>query len=365
MEEVIGSLTDQGVNPLSATHDRTPRGSLQHLSNPSASGQRTGSFKLTPEEQRIRFLTTLGAFRGIAQSLGGRPGRKTVVWLSSGLSLKPLLEDNMPFWRTTMDQLNANDIAIYGVDAMGLRLLSGFNASIGARNSPTRGPVTLPLRPDVDFDILRLMAEETGGRVYANSNDIESALTDARLDAESAYELTFIPDRIDERPKKHQLQVNISRPHSNVRYRLTYWSMSANSGFASEKSQIVDDVLASPMEATAFSVAAKIDRESERNGEFNILVLVEPRNVELSLQHGRWLGTMEFVAAQFDKQSRLLSVDREQIDLNLEGARYQQFQRDGFLHSLTVKKNQQAIDLRILVVDYSVVRAGSVTLPWK
>jgi len=278
-EEGIGSLTDQGVEPSSAARDRTPRGSLQHLDNPSASGQRTGSFKLTPEEQRIRFLTTLGAFRGIAQSLGGLPGRKTVVWLSSGLSLKPLLEDNMPFWRNTMDQLNASDIAIYGVDTMGLRLLSGFSASNRCSkqsNSRSSDPAAAACG---DFDILRLMAEETGGRVYANSNDLESALTAARLDAESAYELTFIPDRIDERPKKHRLQVNIARPHSNVRYRLAYWSMPASRGFASAKSQIVDDVLASPMEATAFSIAATINRESKGNGEFNILVLVEPRKL--------------------------------------------------------------------------------------
>ena len=215
----------------------------------------------------------------------------------------------------------------------------------------------MPHRPDENLDIVNLMALETGGRLYANSNDLEGAMRAAVAEASSAYELTFVPDRMDEKPKKHRLKVEVSRPHVRLRYRVAYWSQPTST----ESINIAGDVLASPAEATGLSIAAKMDLASQGAAPA-VLFLIEPVHTELREQEGRWMGSMEFRVAQFDAQGRMLTVDREQVKLSLEPAMYEQLQREGFAHSVAIKPEKGAVAFRAVVVDHFAGKAGSVTL---
>ena len=68
---------------------------------------------------RGRAADTLNAFRTIANHLAALPGRKSLIWLSSGFPPEPL-EELETEYRRTVAAMNEANVALYTVDARGL-----------------------------------------------------------------------------------------------------------------------------------------------------------------------------------------------------------------------------------------------------
>ncbi len=113
-----------------------------------------------------RILDTLSAFEEIAQYLSGVPGRKSLIWVSSGFSSMVGSPADMHMYRTgemrtfgpELDRvfraLNSADVAVYPVDVRGVP----FGTASFANTSTM-----------VEF------ASHTGGRAYYNRNNLDTA----------------------------------------------------------------------------------------------------------------------------------------------------------------------------------------------
>src|SRR5262249_7052829 len=152
---------------------------------------------------------TLEAMEAIAHHLASLPGRKNLIWVSSGfpftLGLEPedfSLDQPNRERRTFHEEtdrvaraMNDANIAIYPVDARGLvGLPTAFSAQ--NRTSPFGRPGAAP-RPvkytPPNIDTMQILAERTGGRAYYNTNDLEGAVRSAVADARVTYTLGFYP----------------------------------------------------------------------------------------------------------------------------------------------------------------------------
>jgi VWFA-related protein len=71
------------------------------------------------------------------------------------------------------------------------------------------------------------MAENTGGRAFYNTNDIQHAIRDAVDDSEVTYTLGFYADTNALDARFHKLKVLVNRKHVEVRYRKGYMASPA------------------------------------------------------------------------------------------------------------------------------------------
>jgi len=136
------------------------------------------------------------AIEAIAKQMAGVPGRKDLIWISAAfpLALNPTLTPEPlyvggPAYRRsqrsftsevdrTTRALNAANIAVYPVDPRGIVLV------------PDEPPNPSPS----GFATMELIAAQTGGVAFHDTNDIRGAISKALEDSEASYTLGFYPD---------------------------------------------------------------------------------------------------------------------------------------------------------------------------
>jgi len=181
---------------------------------------------------------TLNGFHEIAQAFAGVPGRKSLVWLSSGF---PLIIDDPHFigsmgagflrdYEDTWQALNKAEIAVYPVNLEALShdprtdpyggrargrtvVQSGMNGSLGTR----------PDREKQSEDTLHLFASGTGGRACMNDTNIADCIGKATADSRDYYLLGFYVPHEGTKPGWHKLGVKLDKPHGELLARSQYF----------------------------------------------------------------------------------------------------------------------------------------------
>ncbi|HLK62229.1 MAG TPA: VWA domain-containing protein [Bryobacteraceae bacterium] len=159
-------------------------------------------------EWNAAILDSLGTLNKLADRLSHIPGRKHLIWMSSGFpmvingSVVPGARPGEVVYvgeiERALAKLNSADVAVYSVD-----------------------PCGLSVKPCGHRDSLMEFAERTGGAAYLDRNDTDVALREAFEDMGASYVLGFhLPP--DATPGLHELHVKVSRPHVQLRYRESY-----------------------------------------------------------------------------------------------------------------------------------------------
>jgi len=152
---------------------------------------------------------SISALKALVDGLREMPGRKSVMYFTSGMYLGPELDT--PF-RSLMGAANRDNVTFYSVDVRGV-MTSSQNAgamsqmSSGAKSSNiTTTPGTAvtkdqmnaadtietAARANVDM-ALRDLAESTGGFLIGDSNDLRVPLRQVNEEISSYYELSYNP----------------------------------------------------------------------------------------------------------------------------------------------------------------------------
>lgn len=149
---------------------------------------------------RVRSEVTISAIRSAAVHLGSiKEGRKSIIFVSEGLTGLGL--DQLSLIQELTDTANNNNTAIYTVDPSGL---TGGSA-----------------------DVLRTIAENTGGEAFVNTNTPERALRQVVKEASAFYLLGYSSSRNPQDGKFHRIGVKVKRPGIDVRARKGYWAPDA------------------------------------------------------------------------------------------------------------------------------------------
>ncbi len=188
---------------------------------------------------------TLRAIDGLVERLAGLPGRKAILYISDGLSMRPgedifyALDDRfrnrgsdpgassmlMEIHRYDMSRdfqrlttkANTNRVSFYTLDAAGLRTYSYMDAS----NATANGGAFID---QVHFSNLQnslvYMANETGGTVILNTNDFTKGLNKVADDFSSYYSLGFSSGSA-ESGRYHNIQVKV-KGQKEKKYRVRH-----------------------------------------------------------------------------------------------------------------------------------------------
>ncbi len=251
-------------------------------------------------DQLHRAQRTLEAFREMAGSFGGIPGRKTVIWLTGDASpLNPsllyriLVNDQSaetvptPWWEMarTYEALNAAGISIFPVDIRGIAnsgihsageelTYDQFNQTVRASqpdDMTSYASATDQREGEAANSRLAMsaVAGETGGTVLAGSNNIEDLLGRAHKLWSSYYVIAFVPERLAENssPAYHKIKVSVDRHGVQVLARRGY--VSRPQTLISKDSEIDRDLLeaaVSPIDLTSVAVQLALEKPNDGPG---------------------------------------------------------------------------------------------------
>jgi len=300
--------------------------------------------------QTVRALRTAAALQTIAEHVQGIPGRKTLIWISSGFPIQLGLRaggENMPQSNTNnrdsdgagghgrgggggrsaggagksgsgsanstssssssssqaselpgtgesyeadveraVRALNEADVAVYPVNARGLTTAAPFGADRASFGNKNKAPRGGPA-VDYGYETMEGLAQETGGRAYHNINDLNSAIQDAEGDARVSYSLTFYPSDAGLDDSYHRLQVEVKRPGVSVRYRPGYLAAKQAAMAPS-----LADAVVNPVNLTGIGFTAHLDPV---DGGYKLSVTVDSRNLTIDQKDGKFTGMLQFL----------------------------------------------------------------------
>ncbi len=220
------------------------------------------------------YATTNGLI-SVVGSLGALSGRKTILFFSEGLSIPPNVQAR---FRSVIHAANRANVSVYTLDAAGLRIESTgseaarelaalanrrINQAYSGRDD-TSGPLMRAL--ERNEDLLRLdphsglgqLAQETGGFLISETNNLVTGLRQIDQDMRAYYLLAYVPRNQEDDGRFREIDVKVNRPGASVQTRKGYYA--------------VDSISTHPLldyEAPALALA----RKTEAPGSLAVLAL--------------------------------------------------------------------------------------------
>lgn len=201
---------------------------------------------LERDEQGFATTHALLALVGGLQAL---PGRKAVLLFSEGLAIPAGVEAAL---RSVVAAANRGNVSIYAADAGGLRVASPGDEtrraieSIRTRLQPegmgapaARGPTSSDQAAsglrllERNEDTLRLaahsglgrLADETGGFLIRDTNDLSAGLAEIDAEVGSYHLLSYSPKNQDYDGRFRTITVRLKRPHGRLQARKGYLAL--------------------------------------------------------------------------------------------------------------------------------------------
>jgi VWFA-related protein len=177
----------------------------------------------------------------IAASLRSLPGRKAVIFFSEGLVLPPSVIES---FRSVVNEANRSNVSFYSIDVAGLRTESKTSETRKEINSRSdmrmaqlsntadpNGPMTKEL--ERNEDILRSnpdsglgqLANDTGGFLITDTNDLKGRLQKVDEDLHSYYLLSYSSNNQKYDGHFRKIEVKLKRSGLSVQSRKGYYAI--------------------------------------------------------------------------------------------------------------------------------------------
>ena len=188
-------------------------------------------------------FATINSLLAVITPMRNLPGRKTIIFFSEGLALPQSVQTKFP---AVINAANRANVSIYAIDSAGLRIESGaaeaareINSLANKRMQQTaRGTDTIQSAPytkalERNEDLLRLdprsglgqLADQTGGFLIHDTNDLKAGLRRIDDDMRAYYVLTYIPKNEDYNGLFRHIAVKLNRQNLEAQTRKGYYAV--------------------------------------------------------------------------------------------------------------------------------------------
>jgi hypothetical protein len=295
---------------------------------------------------------TEDAIELIARQLNALPGRKSLVWMSAAI---PLSIDSGTSRNGRESQighatrlLTAANIAVYPVDIRGLRA-----------PDPPRG--RRGMEPNLPPDVMLRLADETGGRAFYFSNDLESSIRSAITDAQVSYTLGFYPSEDGFDGKFHKLEVQVVRKDVEVRHRTGYFAVKDKAPDERERRSIMSELMSSPLDASQIGLQASVQPVPSTPGTVRVFLRIDAADLRLERRNDRWAGTVDLAMKVESSKQKSVQIRTASVELTEEGFRTALSR--GLVLEQTVTTDRSMDRIRIVLQDRATGFAGTLWLP--
>jgi len=271
-QEILERIQEAVADPASAEGDQG-KGLQMRLR------QQIMSFA---EEEAMSVNYAIDSLREVMAMMSGLDGRKSIIYISSGLSMTPGIGlmheyasafhdtaflgrrsqvDRTHAFQSLTSTANGQEVSMYTIDASGLNPLEGYGAD--TRYGVTDATASSMGTRDYQ-DSLTYMAEYTGGLAIVNTNDPSAGLELIRDDLFSYYSIGYtISASGDDRVHRIEVEIPV-HPDYDVRYRRRFVEKSRETQVQDRVfTSLMVDVTENPMEL-ALSAAGAAPASAER-----------------------------------------------------------------------------------------------------
>jgi VWFA-related protein len=338
------------------------------------------------------------ALRAIAQASGNLPGRKNVVLFSEGL---PVSTETDAGVASVVDAANRANVAFYAIDPSGLGGESGImgsfdagSASGGRRASQVaRDNANAARQPsgphkrlpdiaggDSKFDVayqrsnadegrdgLRNVADQTGGLLIKNRNELRDSLERIDRDLREFYTLTYHPQDSKYDGSFRKIKVDVSGGGHTVRYRKGYYALAAGEEMkvTPAAAQLLASVASGSLKAT---FKPRINAAMLFNSATGLSVPVSiwvPGDQSWAGKSGEgYTAGAAIVITARDANGKLLDIFQKFVDARWTREEWKGIEKKGLqiVSSLTIPK-MQSLDLEaVLQFSSGAAAAGKLKL---
>ena len=367
------------------SHMSTDLGGSMLDSNTQKELRDMGLDALADAEQRAadfatadRISNSISVFKALAEHMAGIPGRKNLVWVSSGFPLSidfddmpevgsPMTRDKRIFTAEMSEAvrtLNDSGIAVYPVDARGVFNPVIREADIAAPSRRDWGKMPSTTVTSSPTSTMFVLADRTGGRFAYNTNDVAGAIRGAMDDSRVTYTLGYYP--ADETPdgKFREIKVSVNRPDLEVRARKGYFATRQVDRSANTRLREIQGAVWSPIDSTALPLTAEVQLTGEHAETVQVLVQIDPKAVSFKKDGDRWKAELDVAFVQKDAHGLKQGTGGlENLSIAMTEDNYKKVIEQGLIHRYRGAREPGATTLRIVVRDANTASLGSVTIP--
>jgi VWFA-related protein len=339
---------------------------------------------------------TLDAMRSLARILGGIPGRKNIVWLTAAfpfelipeernVSEAELLADLPNIQHKAVDTIAAGSVAgterqsnaarireaaaelanaqvaIYPVDVRGL--ISGvefMREDAANRQTSTGSDRAISRTSDVSAsqETMKAVADETGGRVYINQNEVATGVALAMQDNSASYTLGYYPEDKKWDGKYRSIRVRLARDGVLVRHRHGYFAIDPSQQKDRKPEQQVAEALRDNAPATLVTFSAQV--KPGEKGKLAIAFLVDANSLSAEDVSGGKKLSFAYYAALFSPEGKMIENRSQKAEQTFKEDVYRQILQQGILLKMDLDAKSDKGQLRLAVQDLRTGMVGTI-----
>jgi VWFA-related protein len=395
-EEMFGS-EGQEEGPQGQTSIAPGRGGAP---SPAASGPPGGELQMAEIERfeketfsatmDIRVQTTLDALRAIARHLSGYGGRKNLIWISSSfpLTISPdamdhhnlSFEANRNYDSEVISVTNAladAKIAVYPVNPAGVQTQQFFDVS--TRRSTTFYGSTgnteknsLNRENEARFatqESMQEVAEQTGGKICVNTNDLADCVKTAVAEGSSYYEIAYYPDASDWHGEFHKISVKSGRSGAQLSFRQGYYARSGevatkNNDKTGNDPQLQEAACGDLLTSTSVLVLAE-PLPPDQPGQAKYFMAIGGKMLTFTpLDGGIHEMKLDLAVCTLDRAGKALQYLQDHVQQQLGDKDYVTTAARGVSHVVQLPPKPETVRVRLVVRDVASGRLGSVDIPY-
>jgi len=324
-------------------------------------------FQNANDDARIHL--TLMSLQQIADAFAGIPGRKSMIWATSGFPLDMgdagQLVNNLgdkgltTLYEQTWRKLEAAKIAVYPLDVSELVDPGYVDAGIG-RSRPEH------VAMDMRAANLENLADATGGRFCARNIDAKQCFDEAARDSSDYYMLGIYDPSATQKPGWRKLSVRTTRSGVQIRARSGYYVGGQHE--PENDAQVMDAALFSPFDYTGLPISVKFTgaMESGRPGtkKVGFVYSIAPAAIRIDAEQDNQVK-LEFAAAARDSTGKVVGSFSKVVEGKMSEVQAKQVQEKGIVFTGEMELSPGEYSLSFAVMDKINENTGSVSAPLK
>jgi VWFA-related protein len=329
---------------------------------------------------------TLQAFQFLARYLSGIHARKNLIWFAQSfpISFVPDAISRMPKGRDkaqqTSDLLTAGQIAIYPVSASGVA--NYVQNEVGTRHSVNAEIAHAEISSAQIA--METLAKETGGQAFYNTNNLNTAISDAIDNGARYYSLAYSPTNRTLDGKYRRIEVRVPKG-LQLSYRRGYYADSAD--FSSKSTDRADadpllpllgfgmpnfdQILFKMQLNVAMARVADGQKTAGSNTEmkgpltrYRADFAILPQDLQFDkTADGRRLGHLEVMLVAYDADGKIVNILKRDLPVSLTEDVFQTAQRGGLQIREEIDVPAGDVYLRMGIYDMNTGKCGSIGVP--
>ena len=354
-----------------------------------------------------RVAMTLEALSSIARYLAGVPGRKNLLWFASSFPVtvfpnfhqREQMSDNrisISQVKKTADLLTASKVAVYPINAEGMandhEMTADHCISQGVEtNCPDSVGVGAELmgniasekaaRADEQVTMERL-AEDTGGKAFYNTNDLDGAMEHAIEDGSHYYTISYTPTNKKMDGNYRKVEVKLTTGKYKLAYRRGYNAADAPAiapkaegdplrpllayGRANS-TEMLYQVRVAPLSPQPAATAARAGLNTKLTGAFtrySVSFAIPWKDVSfVPAPDGTYYGKINVGVIAYDGDGKAVNWMGGTQAMSLKPEVYAAVQRSGVPAHMELDLPDKDVSLVTGVYDWGTDQAGTLAIP--